>query len=120
MGGQGGDGVILMDINRVRSCALRILEVLETGDNFTPVEFQGGLTLATALYFKTTFPHDLENTSRQHTANVEAALEESIRSRFNPFSHTRIGWTTMRRIVFEAAVIGRIVRRRDYDTVGKA
>ena len=51
---------------------------------------------------------------------VEAALEKIIGFRFNPRSHARIRRPSVRRVVFKASVIGRIVRRRDYDPVGKS
>jgi len=50
----------------------------------------------------------------------EVALEKNIGFRFNPRSHARIRRSSMRRVVFKASVVGRIVRRRDYDTVGKS
>ena len=50
----------------------------------------------------------------------EVALEKIIGFRFNPRSHARICRSSMRRIVFKTSVIRRIVRRRDYDTVGKS
>src|SRR5579864_1079263 len=45
--------------------------------------------------------------------------QKFIGFRFNGGSYAGIGWSPMRRIVFEASVVGRIVRRRDYDTVGE-
>ena len=49
----------------------------------------------------------------------EIRLEEPVRLVLDPARDVRIGRTTVRRVVLEAAVLGRVVRRRDDDAVGQ-
>ena len=46
--------------------------------------------------------------------------QQIVRAILNPFGNRGIGRAAFGRIVFEAAVGGRIVRRRDHDAVGQA
>jgi hypothetical protein len=51
-------------------------EMVDLVAGCTPQEFQMALTLATAIYFKANFQHDLEESLRLHYENLRAALEE--------------------------------------------
>ncbi len=46
-----------------------------------------------------------------------AGLEQLIRTVLDPFCYIGIGWTACGRVVFEASILGRIVRRRDDNAV---
>jgi hypothetical protein len=62
-----------IDLGRAKRVTDLIVEAITAG---TPAEYQYGLTLATAIYFKANFPHDLEAAFRLHVENLRAALEE--------------------------------------------
>ncbi len=48
-----------------------------------------------------------------------AGLEQLIRTVLDPLCYIGIGWTAGGRVVFEASILGRIVRRRDDNAVGQ-
>src|SRR4029077_16268753 len=55
----------------------------------------------------------------QHSLDAfQTGAEKVVGFRFDPLGYVRIGRSPVRRIVFEATVVRRIVRRRDYDAVG--
>lgn len=62
-----------VNMRRAKAITAEIVDMIAGG---TPAEFQYALTLATAIYFKANFPHDLEEALRLHTENLRAALEE--------------------------------------------
>ncbi len=49
---------------------------------------------------------------------VQPAFEQRVGAALNPSGDVSIGRSAVRRVVFESAVVGRIVRRRDHDAVG--
>ncbi len=55
---------------------------------------------------------------RESTDAPQLLRDQLIRSRLNPTRDAGIGRASGRRVVFEAAVLGRIVRRCDDDPVG--
>jgi hypothetical protein len=61
---------------QVRRLQMLATEMIEIAEGCEPAEFQAALTLATAIYFKTMFPKDLESIYRLHIENLRAAIEE--------------------------------------------
>lgn len=51
---------------------------------------------------------------------MQAASDKHVGLVLDPSGHAGIGGTAVRRIVLEATIPGRIVRRFDDDTIGKA
>jgi hypothetical protein len=51
---------------------------------------------------------------------LDAAFEQEVGARLDPSGDLRIGRPAVRRVVLEAAALGRIVRWRDDDAVGKS
>ena len=56
---------------------------------------------------------------RDSPNTIELFLEERVRAARDPRCYVGIGRSTIRRVVFEAAVLGRIMRRGDDDPVGE-
>jgi len=62
-----------MDVKRYQELAEHIMEMCV---GYEPAEYESALTLATAIYFKAQFPHDLEGTFKQHVENLRLITEE--------------------------------------------
>ena len=57
----------------------------------------------------------------RHAAHVaQPVREDRVGAVLNPFGGRRIGGPAVRRVVLEAAVVRRIVRRRDDDAIGQS
>ena len=51
---------------------------------------------------------------------VETAFQQLVGSRLDPAGHFHVRRAAVGRVVLESTVVGRIVRRRDHDSVGEA
>ncbi len=73
-----------MDEKKYKQVAYDICEILADGftgtsgivEPYEPAEFEMGLTLAMAMYFKAQFPDELAEVCRLHGKSLESILEE--------------------------------------------
>jgi hypothetical protein len=62
-----------MNKRRIQEIANDIFDCAEGRD---AAEFHAGLTLATGIFFKAQFPHDLEEAYKRHTENLKNVFED--------------------------------------------